>query len=127
MLAILLALFGSFWFAVSMIFINRGVLAVDYFKGLLANLGINALCLCVFLSLSADRIDLWASANLLFVVIGIFVPGVSRFLFSKEWNDSVRPFRHASQTAHLYLRSSSLSSFSASARPLPTCWARFRS
>ena len=83
MLAILLALFGSFWFAVSMIFINRGVLAVDYFKGLLANLGINALCLCVYLSLSADRIDLWASANLLFVVIGIFVPGVSRFFIFK--------------------------------------------
>ena len=83
MLPILLALFGSFWFAVSMIFINRGVLAVDYFKGLLANLGINALCLCVYLSLSADRIDLWAPANLLFVVIGIFVPGVSRFFIFK--------------------------------------------
>lgn len=83
MLAILLALFGSFWFAVSMIFINRGVLAVDYFKGLLANLGINALCLCVYLSLSADRIDLWAPANLLFVVIGIFVPGISRFFIFK--------------------------------------------
>lgn len=83
MLAILLALFGSFWFAVSMIFINRGVLAVDYFKGLLANLGINALCLCLYLSLSADRIDLWAPANLLFVVVGIFVPGVSRFFIFK--------------------------------------------
>jgi uncharacterized membrane protein len=83
MVAILLALFGSFWFAVSMIFINRGVLAVDYFKGLLANLGINALCLCVYLSLSADRIDLWAPANLLFVIIGIFVPGVSRFFIFK--------------------------------------------
>ncbi|HEX6176582.1 MAG TPA: DMT family transporter [Candidatus Binatia bacterium] len=83
MLAILLALFGSFWFAVSMIFINRGVLAVDYFKGLLANLGVNALCLCVYLSLSADRIDLWAPANLLFVVVGIFVPGVSRFFIFK--------------------------------------------
>ena len=83
MLAILLALFGSFWFAVSMIFINRGVLAVDYFKGLLANLGINALCLCVYLSLSADRIDLRAPANLLFVVVGVFVPGVSRFFIFK--------------------------------------------
>jgi drug/metabolite transporter, DME family len=83
MLAILLALFGSFWFAVSMIFINRGVLAVDYFKGLLANLGINALCLCVYLSLSSGRIDFWAPANLLFVIIGIFVPGVSRFFIFK--------------------------------------------
>jgi uncharacterized membrane protein len=83
MLAVSLALFGSFWFAVSMVFINRGVLAVNYFKGLLANLGINALCLCIYLSLSSDRIDLWAPANLLFVIIGIFVPGVSRFFIFK--------------------------------------------
>ena len=83
MLAISLALLGSFWFAVSMIFINRGVLAVDYFKGLLANLCINALCLCIYLSLSSDRIDLSAPANLLFVIIGIFVPGVSRFFIFK--------------------------------------------
>lgn len=83
MLAILLALFGSFWFAVSMIFINRGILAVDYFKGLLANLGVNALCLCIYLSFSSDRIDLWAPANLIFVIIGIFVPGVARFFIFK--------------------------------------------
>ena len=83
MLAILLALFGSFWFALSMIFINRGVLAVDYFKGLLANLGINALCLCVYLSISSDPINLWAPGNLLFVIIGIFVPGVARFFIFK--------------------------------------------
>lgn len=66
-----------------MIFINRGILAVDYFKGLLANLGVNALCLCIYLSLSSDRIDLWAPANLLFVIIGIFVPGVARFFIFK--------------------------------------------
>jgi uncharacterized membrane protein len=83
MLAILLALFGSFWFAASMIFINRGIMAVDYFKGLLANLGVNALCLSMYLSLSSDRIDLWNPANLLFVVIGIFVPGVARFFIFK--------------------------------------------
>jgi transporter family protein len=83
MLAILLALFGSFWFAVSMIFINRGVLAVDYFKGLLANLGINALCLCIYLSVSSDPINLWLPGNLLFVIIGIFVPGVARFFIFK--------------------------------------------
>ena len=83
MLPILLGLFGSFWFAVSMIFINRGILAVDYFRGLLANLGVNALCLCIYLSLSSDRIDLRAPANLIFVAIGIFVPGVSRFFIFK--------------------------------------------
>jgi drug/metabolite transporter, DME family len=83
MLAILLALFGSFWFAVSMIFINRGILSVDYFRGLLANLSLNALCLCVYLSLSSDGFNLWAPANLIFVIIGIFVPGVARFFIFK--------------------------------------------
>jgi uncharacterized membrane protein len=83
MLAILLALFGSFWFAVSMIFINRGILSVDYFRGLLANLSVNALCLCVYLSLSSDGFNLWAPANLIFVIIGIFVPGVARFFIFK--------------------------------------------
>jgi drug/metabolite transporter, DME family len=83
MLAILLALFGSFWFAVSIIFINRGILSVDYFRGLLANLSLNALCLCVYLSLSSDGFNLWAPANLIFVIIGIFVPGVARFFIFK--------------------------------------------
>jgi drug/metabolite transporter, DME family len=83
MLAILLALFGSFWFAVSIIFINRGILSVDYFRGLLVNLSVNALCLCVYLSLSSDSFNLWAPANLIFVLIGIFVPGVARFFIFK--------------------------------------------
>lgn len=83
MLPIFLGLFGSFWFAVSMIFINRAVLAVDYFRGLLANLGMNALCLCLYLLVSGDAVDLHAPANLIFVAIGIFVPGVSRFFIFK--------------------------------------------
>jgi len=45
MLAILLGLCASFWFALSMILINRGVLAIDYFRGLLTNLCVNALFL----------------------------------------------------------------------------------
>ena len=45
MVAIFLALLASFWFAASMTLINRGVLSIDYFRGLLANLGVNALCL----------------------------------------------------------------------------------
>lgn len=79
MLAIVLALFASFCFAVSMILINRGVLAIDYFHGLLTNLGINAVFLWLFVSLFVDRIDMWISANLIFVLVGIFVPGVARF------------------------------------------------
>ena len=82
MFAILFALFSSFWFAVSMIFINPGTLAVDYLKDC-SQPRVNALCLCIYLTLSSDRIDLWAPANLVFVIIGIFVPGVARFLFSR--------------------------------------------
>jgi drug/metabolite transporter, DME family len=83
MLAILIGLFGSFWFAVSMILINRGVLAADYFRGLLANLGVNSIFLWLYLWLFAEKIDLWAPANLIFVLVGIFVPGVARYFIFK--------------------------------------------
>jgi drug/metabolite transporter, DME family len=83
MLAILLALFGSFWFAVSMVLIHRGVLSVDYFRGLLANLSVNALFLWIYVFLFTARIDLWAPANLLFVLVGLFVPGVARYFIFK--------------------------------------------
>ena len=83
MVAILLALFASFCFAVSMILINRGVLAIDYFRGLLTNLGINALFLWLYVFLFIDRIDLWIPANLIFVLVGVFVPGVARFFIFK--------------------------------------------
>lgn len=83
MLAILLALFSSFWFAVSMVLINRGILAVDYFRGLLMNLGVNALFLWLYVSIFTDKIDLWEQANILFVIVGIFVPGVARYFIFK--------------------------------------------
>ena len=83
MLAILLGLSGSFWFAVSMILINRGVLAIDYFRGLLTNLGVNALFLWLYVLLFSDRIELWTPTNLIFVLVGIFVPGVARFFMFK--------------------------------------------
>ncbi|HEX9786448.1 MAG TPA: DMT family transporter [Candidatus Binatia bacterium] len=83
MVAIVLALFGSLSFAVSMIFINRGVLSVDYFRGLLVNLGINTLFLWIYVLMFTDRIDLWLPANLLFVMIGVFVPGVARYFIFK--------------------------------------------
>jgi drug/metabolite transporter, DME family len=79
MLAIILGLFAAFCFAASMILINRGVLAIDYFRGLLTNLGVNALFLWFYVALFVDSIDLWTPANLIFVLVGIFVPGVARF------------------------------------------------
>ena len=83
MLAILIGLFASFWFAVAMILINRGVLAIDYFRGLLTNLGVNAVFLWLYVLLFTDRIELWTPANLIFILVGIFVPGVARFFMFK--------------------------------------------
>jgi uncharacterized membrane protein len=83
MIAILFGLLGSFWFGFSMIFINRGLLAVDYFRGLLINLGVNSLFLWIYVLLSGDKIDLLVPANLIFVGIGIFVPGGARFFIIK--------------------------------------------
>ena len=79
MVAILLALFGSFWFAAAMVFINRGVLSIDYFRGLLANLGVNAVLLWLYVLLFIDNIDLKLPVYSLFVAVGIFVPGIARF------------------------------------------------
>ncbi|MDP9130022.1 MAG: DMT family transporter, partial [Candidatus Binatota bacterium] len=83
MLAIIFGLFASFWFALSMVIINRGVLVIDYFRGLLTNLGVNALFLWLFIWLFVDRIELWLPANLIFVLVGIFVPGIARFFMFK--------------------------------------------
>jgi drug/metabolite transporter (DMT)-like permease len=83
MFAILLALFGSFWFAAAMIFINRGVLSIDYFRGLLANLGVNAVFLWLYVLLFVGNADLWLPVNSIFVAVGVFVPGVARFFIFK--------------------------------------------
>ena len=83
MVAILLGLFASFCFAVSMILINRGVLALDYFRGLLTNLGLNALFLWFYIILFVEPIELWTPANLIFVLVGVFVPGVARYFMFK--------------------------------------------
>jgi drug/metabolite transporter, DME family len=83
MLAIILALFASFCFAAAMILINRGVLLIDYFRGLLTNLGLNALFLWFYIFPFVEVIELWTPANLIFVLVGIFVPGVARFFMFK--------------------------------------------
>lgn len=83
MLPIVIGLFGSFWFALSMILINRGVVAVDYFRGLLTNLGGNALFLWLYILLMGIDINLQSPANLIFVIVGVFVPGVARFFIFK--------------------------------------------
>jgi DME family drug/metabolite transporter len=84
MFGIALALFASFWFAAAMIFINRGVLSIDYFRGLLANLSVNALFLWLYIFLFVDNVDLWRPVNSIFVAVGVFVPGIARFLIFKS-------------------------------------------
>ena len=83
MLAIGIALTASFCFASAMIFINRGVLLLDYFRGLLTNLGVNALFLWIYVLFFERGSDFWIAANLIFVLVGVFVPGVARFLIFK--------------------------------------------
>src|SRR5215831_3850400 len=83
MFAIFLALFGSFWFAAAMVSINRGVLSIDYFRGLLTNLGVNALFLWLYVLLFIHNVDLWLPVNGVFVLVGVFVPGVARFFIFK--------------------------------------------
>ena len=83
MLPIIIGLCGSFWFAISMILINRGVIALDYFRGLLTNLGGNALFLWLYILLAGIEINLLAATNLIFVLVGIFVPGVARYFIFK--------------------------------------------
>jgi drug/metabolite transporter (DMT)-like permease len=84
MFGITLALFASFWFAAAMTFINRGVLSIDYFRGLLANLSVNALFLWFYIFLFVDNVDLWRPVNGVFVAVGVFVPGVARYLVFKS-------------------------------------------
>jgi drug/metabolite transporter, DME family len=83
MLPILTALFGSFWFAASMTFINRGVLFIDYFRGLLTNLAFNSLFLWLYVLVFIDKRELGAPVNVIFILVGIFVPGIARFFIFK--------------------------------------------
>src|SRR5246500_756618 len=83
MLAICLALFGSFWFASAMVSINRGVLSIDYFRGLLTNLAVNTLFLWLYVLLFIHNVDLWLPVNGIFIIVGVFVPGIARFFIFK--------------------------------------------
>jgi drug/metabolite transporter (DMT)-like permease len=83
MLAIFVGVCSAFWFAFSMVCINRGVLSLDYFRGLLTNLGVNALFLCIYVWLFSNSANVWTPAYLIFVMVGIFVPGVARYFIFK--------------------------------------------
>ena len=83
MLAIVAALLGSFCFAVSSITINRGLLGMDYFTGLLVNLATNAVLLWLFLAIFSQGIELWVPANLIFLGAGLMVLGLARFFIFK--------------------------------------------
>ncbi len=66
-----------------MVCINRGVLSIDYFRGLLINLSLNALFLWMYVFLIIENRDLWLPINGIFVAVGIFVPGVARYFIFK--------------------------------------------
>jgi drug/metabolite transporter (DMT)-like permease len=79
MLPFVLALFSAFFFALSNIVAKRGLGRMDHFTGLLVNLVTNASMLWCYLLLSADTIELWVRANLIFAGVGLLVPAVARF------------------------------------------------
>jgi drug/metabolite transporter (DMT)-like permease len=80
MTPILLALGSSFFFALSNVTINRGLAGMDSFTGLLVNLSTSALFLWLVFLLLPDRPEVLQSANLVFVAVGLLVPGVARLL-----------------------------------------------
>jgi drug/metabolite transporter (DMT)-like permease len=83
MLGVTLALASSFFFALSNITVNRGLSGMDSLTGLLINLCTNALFLWIFLAVSSESIQIWAPANLVFVGVGLLVPGVARLFIIK--------------------------------------------
>jgi len=83
MVAVFLALVSSLFFAAATVAIHRGVLKMNYLSGLLINLVTNALFLWIFLGLFAGTAKLWVSTNLIFVAVGLVVPGLPRLLIFK--------------------------------------------
>ncbi len=83
MTSIVLALLSSLSFAISNIFIHRGLSGMDFFTGLLVNLVTNSVLLWLFLVLFTGPFDLWIPANMIFVGVGLTVPGLSRFFLFK--------------------------------------------
>lgn len=81
--SIILALLGSFFFSLSNVVINRGLQGMDYLSGLVVNLFSNAIMLWIFLLLFSRDLEIWTSANLIFVGVGLLVPGLARYLLFK--------------------------------------------
>ena len=79
MLPILLSLLASLAFGISIVVIQRGCLTLDVFRGLLVNLFVNSALLWIFLSLFVEIPDPWITTNLIFVLAGLLVPGLSRY------------------------------------------------
>src|SRR5689334_9272923 len=104
MLAIGLALVASFCFAAAMILINRGVLVLDYFRGLLTNLGVNALFLWFYLFCVGNRHEILVPANLILFWSGFSCRAWRGFSYSKECSDSAPRSRHVSRIARRCLR-----------------------
>jgi hypothetical protein len=53
-----------------MILINRGVLLIDYFRGLLTNLGLNALFLWLYIVLFVEFVGAFGYCRRLFDFVG---------------------------------------------------------
>jgi drug/metabolite transporter (DMT)-like permease len=78
MLPVILALVSSVFFGFSNVAMQRGLLGLDHFTGLLVNLTTSSALLWGYLLSTSDRIELLIPTNLVFAGVGVLVPGVSR-------------------------------------------------
>jgi uncharacterized membrane protein len=83
MLPVLLAVISSVLHAANNILIKKGLAYSDAHTAVISTLGINALLMCIVALIYSPIKELWRPAVLMFVLVGIFHPGLTRFLTVK--------------------------------------------
>ncbi len=83
MLPVLLAIISAALHAVNNILTKKGLAYSDVHTAVISTLGINALLMCIVALIYSPIKELWRPAALIFVLVGIFHPGLTRFLTVK--------------------------------------------
>lgn len=82
-LPVLLAVISAVMHAVNNILIKKGLAYSDSQTAVISTLGINSLLMCIVALLYSPIKELWQPAVLIFVLVGTFHPGLTRFLTVK--------------------------------------------
>jgi drug/metabolite transporter (DMT)-like permease len=80
MWSVVLSLLSAFCFGLGNVLVRRALPGMDYFTGLFVAQISQALLLWLFLGVASGPIQLWVPVNLIFVGVGLFVPGFTTFL-----------------------------------------------